>query len=114
VIINNRAEGERKGTMSEPVREEGQPTSASVARRISTLLAGLERARREPNRRESYYIRSALEMLATDRLVEADEAAIKAALAAPLPAHVASLVQTNELGTIEQFRTALERTQAAR
>jgi hypothetical protein len=92
--------------LSDPVHEEDQPTSASVARRISTLLAGLERARREPNRRESYYIRRALEMLEAARLGEAEEAVIKADLAAPLPAHVASLVQTNELGTIEQFRTA--------
>jgi hypothetical protein len=53
-------------------------------------------------------------MLEADRLGEAEEAAIKAALAAPLPVHVASLVQTNELWTIGQFRTALERIRVPR
>ncbi len=100
--------------MSEPDQLEGHPTSAAVARRISRFLAGLERARREPTRRESYYLRVALEMLEADRVGEAQEAVIKAELAAPLPAHVASLVQTNELGTIQQLRTALGKIQVLR
>lgn len=81
---------------------------AALARRIERFLRGLERVRRQPNRREAYHLREALEMIENERYADAEAAVIKAEHASPLPAHVAALVETNNLGTAEQLRSELE------
>ena len=98
---------EGKAAMTEPTPADQHPTPAALAERIAKFLAGLERAGRQPNRRESYHLREALEMIESERYNDAEAAVIKAEHAAPLPAHAASLVQTNELGAVEHLRAAL-------
>lgn len=100
--------------MTEPDPAVPHLDAAALAQRIEKFLAGLERAKRQPNRREVYYLRVALDMLEAGRLREAEEAAIKAEHAAPLPGHVARLVQTNDLGSTEQLRSALKQIQGLR
>jgi hypothetical protein len=48
--------------------------------------------KRQPNRRESYHVRDALEHLQNKRYREAEEALTKAEHIAPLPAHTASML----------------------
>jgi len=78
-------------------------------RRIDRFLAALERMNRQPNRREGYHLRDALEHLQGERYREAEEALIKAEQIAPLPAHVASILPTNDLVTVMELRSQLER-----
>ena len=91
------------------------PTSTSdatgrrtLAQRIDRYLAALERLRRQPNRRESCHIRDALEHLRAGRHPEVEVALVKAEHAAPLPAHVAAMLETNQPITVEQLRDELE------
>jgi hypothetical protein len=93
--------------------EEGIPQS-DVAQRIGRFLRGLERARRQPNRREAYHLRLALEHLRSERYAGSDEAMKNAERCAPLPAQVATLVTTNEPVTVVQLQQQLEEVLAAR
>jgi len=82
---------------------------AQLALRFTRFLGGLERARRQPNRREAYHLRHALERLQADAYAESEEALLKAERSAPLPSHVANLLATNETVTIVQLRDELRR-----
>ena len=90
-----------------PAAEEGTP-HRDVALRIGRFLRGLERARRQPNRREAYHLRLALEHLRTEQYADSDEAMKNAERCAPLPAQVASLITTNEPVTVAQLQGQLE------
>lgn len=90
-----------------PAAEEGTP-HRDVAQRIGRFLRGLERARRQPNRREAYHLRLALEHLRSSQFADSDEAMKNAERCAPLPAQVASLVTTNETLTVVQLQSQLE------
>jgi hypothetical protein len=81
----------------------------NIAQRISRFLAGLERARRQPNRREAYHLRHALECLQAEQYVESEEALQRAERSEPLPGHVANLLATNESVTVGQLRDELGR-----
>lgn len=85
-----------------------------AAQRIGRFLRGLERARRHPNRREAYHLRSALEHLQADRYADSQESMVNAERCAPLPAHVASLVTTNAPVTVAQLQQQLEDILAAK
>ena len=78
-----------------------------ITQRISRFLGGLERARRQPNRREAYHLRHALERLSAEEYAESEEALLQAERSAPLPEHVANLLATNETVTISQLRDEL-------
>ncbi len=84
------------------------PARPDVAQRIGRFLRGLERARRQPNRREAYHLRMALERLRAKDYAESDAAMLNAERYAPLPAPVASLVTTNEPITVAQLQQQLE------
>jgi hypothetical protein len=99
--------------VAEPVPVELRLTPAAVAQRIAKFLAGLERANRQPNRREAYHLREALEMIENERYAEAEAAVIRAEQVAPLPVHVARLVETNIVLGIAQMREAVARFQEA-
>lgn len=73
------------------------------------MLAGIERARRQPNRREAYYICLAMEHLSGDRITESAEALGKAERIEPVPPEVAAQPALNETPTLEQLRMALDR-----
>jgi len=83
------------------------PTSV-IAGRITRILRGLERAKRQPNRREAFHLRSAIELLGAHKLDEAEKALQNAERAAPLPAHIATLVTTNQQVTWDQLQRELE------
>lgn len=82
---------------------------ANITLRFTRLLSGLERARRQPNRREAYHLRDALERLQAREYAESEEALLRAEHSAPLPGHVANLLATNESVTIGQLRDELQR-----
>jgi hypothetical protein len=90
---------------------DADPAAASrqIAHRIVRFLGGLERARRQPNRRETYHLRHALERLGAGQYPESEEALAKAERSAPLPEHVANLLATNESVTLHQLRDELRR-----
>jgi hypothetical protein len=97
--------------MYQPMTDDA-PSAAERGRltqRISRFLAALERARRQPNRREAYHLRHALERLAAEQYPESEEALTRAEHSAPLPGHVANLLATNESVTIGQLRDELQR-----
>ena len=87
------------------------PPSAhtAFARRVERLLTGLQRVRRQPNRREAYHLRVALEHLRDGQLVEAEAALLSAERAEPLPGHVASLLATNAPVTTAELAEQLAR-----
>ena len=90
-----------------PAAEDGTP-HRDVAQRIGRFLRGLERARRQPNRREAYHLRLALEHLRAAQYADSDEAMKNAERCAPLPAQVASLITTNEPVTVIQLQKQLD------
>ena len=81
----------------------------SLIQRIDRHLSGLARARRQPNRRESYHLRDALEHLEAARHGEAEEAFMNAQRAAPLPVHAAGMIETNRPVALEELRAELAR-----
>ena len=85
------------------------PGRDNIARRITRFLSGLERARRQPNRREAYHLRDALERMEAQEYSQSEEALLRAERSAPLPGHVANLLTTNESVTVRQLRDELDR-----
>jgi hypothetical protein len=84
----------------------------SISQRIRRFLAGLERARRQPNRREAYHICMAMEYLHAGQLSESEEALCKAERVDPVPADSTTQLPFNEPPTVELLRTALDRLSA--
>lgn len=83
-----------------------------IAQRIRRFLAGLERARRQPNRREAYHICVAIEHLHAGRLSESEEALRKAERVDPVPPDSTTQMPFSEPPTVERLRTALDRLSA--
>lgn len=80
-----------------------------VVRRLRGVLNGLERARRQPNRREAYYVCQAMEHLQADRLPESEEAVSNAQRVRPLPPDLAARPEGNRPPTVQQLRQALDK-----
>ena len=80
-----------------------------ILQRVRRTLVGIERARRQPNRREAYYICMAMEHLHAGRLSESEEALRNAERIAPIPPDIAARISANDVPTVEQLRTALDR-----
>jgi hypothetical protein len=97
-------------------QDPADPTTArrDAARRIGRFLRGLERARRQPNRREAYHLRIALDHLRAEQYADSTAAMVNAERCAPLPAHVAGLVTTNDIVTVAQLQRQLEETLTAK
>jgi hypothetical protein len=83
-----------------------------MVQRLHRMLQGIERARRNPNRREAYHIAMAIEHVDAGRLAEGEEAIRRAARVAPIPAEIAARTFLNESPSVAQLRAALD--QAAR
>ena len=86
----------------------GSSEKHSLAQRIDRFIKGLERARRAPNRRESYHVVEALRCLHDGRYEEGRLAMISAERVAPLPAEAANLVKSNEPESVPELRAALD------
>ena len=81
----------------------------NVVRRIRRFLAGIEHARRQPNRREAYHICMAMEHLQAGRLSESQDSLRKADRVDPIPPDIAARTSYNETPTVEQLQIALDR-----
>ena len=62
-----------------------EPARHALALRIDRFLRGLERAKRQPNRRESYHVVEALDLLKEARYADGAAAMTRAERVAPLP-----------------------------
>jgi len=88
------------------------PTARATARRnvvdrFDRFLNGLELARRQPNRRELFWLRHALVDLDNADYPEGEDAMDKAERALPIPEHAANDPSTNASVTLEQLRLQL-------
>ena len=81
----------------------------NVADRIDRFLNGLGRTRRQPNRRELFWLREALANLQEGQYPRGEEAMDKAERTLPIPEHAANDLNTNVGMTVEQLRAELDR-----
>jgi hypothetical protein len=84
----------------------------ALCARMQRFLAALERARRQPNRRETFYLREALYWIELGDLAQAEASIGKAQLGTQLPASVASMLETNVPATIEELREQIRQAMA--
>ncbi len=79
----------------------------NVAERIDRFLNRLQSARRQPNRRELFWLREALMKLQEGQYPAGEDAMDKAERTLPVPEHVANDLSTNAGTTVEQLRAQL-------
>ena len=79
----------------------------NVAERVDRFLNGLQRARRQPNRRELFWLRHALVNLQEGQCPAGEDAMDKAERALPIPEHAANDLSTNAGMAVEQLRAQL-------
>jgi hypothetical protein len=79
----------------------------SLVQRLHRILQGIERAQRNPNRREAYHIGMAIEHVHAGRLAEGEEATRRAERVDPIPAEIAARTFLNEPPAVAQLRAAL-------
>ncbi len=94
------------------VRQVDLQHAHSIVRRIRLFLGGLERARRQPNRREAYHICRALEHLRAGELRESEESLQSADRREPMPKKIADDLAYNEPPTVQQLQAALDSAEA--
>jgi hypothetical protein len=80
-----------------------------LAQRLDRLVAGLERAKRDPNRREAYYALLALEYLQTGDLGKGLEAVQGAERVAALPPEIALQRGPYDTMTTAKLRSLFEK-----
>jgi hypothetical protein len=80
----------------------------NVVDRLNRFLNGLEGARRQPNRRELFWLRQALVSLDNADYPEGEDTMDKAERALPIPEHAANDLSTNADVTLEQLRAQLD------
>lgn len=79
----------------------------NVAERFDRFLNILQRARRQPNRRELFWLRHALVNLQEAEYPAGEDAMDKAERTLPIPEHAANDLSTNAGMTVEQLRAQL-------
>jgi hypothetical protein len=80
----------------------------ALALRIDRFLRGLERAKRQPNRRESYHVVEALDRLKEARYADGDAAMTRAERVAPLPETAARQFGQHEPVATAQLSATLD------
>ncbi len=80
----------------------------ALAHRIDRFVKGLERARRAPNRRESYHVIAALRCLQDGRYEMGQAAMADAERVAPLPPEAAARPESDQPVAVTELRTALD------
>ncbi len=83
-----------------------------IARRIQLFLDGLQRARRQPNRREAYHICRAMEHLRAGQLRESEQSLQSADRRDPIPTKIANDLAYNETPAVQQLQVALDSIEA--
>ena len=79
-----------------------------IVQRLHRMLQGIERARRNPNRRESYHLGVAIEHVHAGEFTESEQAIQSAERVDPIPPEVASQPGINQPPTVAQLRAALD------
>jgi hypothetical protein len=80
-----------------------------LAQRLDRLVAGLERAKRDPNRREAYYALLALEYLQTGEVEKGIDAVLRAERFASLPPEIALQRGSHDTMTTAKLRSLFEK-----
>jgi len=80
----------------------------NVADRVDRFLNGLEGAKRQPNRRELFWLRIALANLQEGQHPAGEDAMDKAERAMPIPEHAAGDLATNAGMTAAELRGLLD------
>ncbi len=80
-----------------------------LAQRLDRLVAGLERAKRDSNRREAYYTLLALESLQTGEVEKGMEAVLRAERLAALPPEIALQRGPYDTMTTAKLRSLFEK-----
>lgn len=86
----------------------------ALAQRIDRFVKGLERARRSPNRRESYHVIAALQSLQAGQYAAGETAMANAERVAPLPPEAATRPESDQPVAAAELRTALDAIMAQR
>ena len=86
----------------------GSPERQALAQRIDRFVRGLERARRAPNRRESYHVIAALRSLGSGQYEVGQAAMGNAERVAPLPPEAAIRPESDQPVTVSELRAALD------
>ena len=94
------------------VSESDSDRASRIVQRLHRMLQGIERAQRNPNRREAYHISLAIEHVYAGQLTESEEAIRSAERVDPIPPEIARQTGLNVPPTVAQLRAALA--QAAR
>jgi hypothetical protein len=85
----------------------------NVAERFDRFLNQLQRARRQADQRELFWLRDALESLDKAEYPAGEDAMDKAERALPIPEHAANDPSTNAGETVEHLRAQLDQTMKA-
>ena len=86
----------------------------NVADRFDRFLKGLQQARRQPNRRELFWLRQALVNLQDANYPLGEDAIDKAERSLAVPEHAATDPSTNAGMTVDELRDQLDRITNAR
>ena len=86
----------------------GSDERLALAQRIDRFVRGLERAKRSPNRRESFHILQALRCLRDGLPEDGLAAVVDAERVAPVPPTAAALPETNQPVSAAQLRATLD------
>jgi hypothetical protein len=79
-----------------------------IVQRLHRMLQGIERARRNPNRREAYHLGMAIEHVHAGAFPESEQAIQSAERVDPIPPEIAAQPGLNQPPTVAQLRAALD------
>ena len=82
--------------------------ASRIVQRLHRMLQGIERAQRNPNRREAYHLGVAIEHVDAGEFPESEQAIQSAERVAPIPPEVATQPGLNKPPTVAQLRAALD------
>jgi hypothetical protein len=85
-----------------------------IVQRLHRLLQGIDRARRNPNRREAYHLGVAIEHVHAGEFTESEQAIRSAERVDPIPPEIAAQPGLNQPPTVAQLRAALDQVARAR
>ena len=88
-------------------RESDFESARRIVQHLRHMLLGIERAHRNPNRREAYHIGAAIEHVSAGQFRESEEAIRRAERVDPIPPHIAAQTVLNVPPTVAQLRAAL-------
>jgi hypothetical protein len=89
------------------VAESDVERASRIVQRLHRMLQGIERARRNPNRREAYHLSVAIEHVDAGEFPESEQAIRSAERVDPIPPEIATQPTLNKPPTVAQLRAAL-------